>query len=150
MSELRIFFRYSFGVKFRARSIGEVFRVIPALLRGFSSNLKFQISAQSVGNEVSWPFKGLGHSPPATVFFSEKKTVSVSERFRPLNSCYARKLGTFMQFFLYFSIFLSDLTFLTCEYPKFGFKVLSELRSTSFDANFIEYSTQIPMYFIDL
>ena len=38
-------------------SIGEVFRVIPALLRGFSSNLKFQISAQSVGNEVSSPFK---------------------------------------------------------------------------------------------
>ena len=32
LSELRKKFRYSFDVKFRARSIGEVFRVIPTLL----------------------------------------------------------------------------------------------------------------------
>ena len=31
-SELRFFLGYSFDVKFRARSIGEVFRVIPTLL----------------------------------------------------------------------------------------------------------------------
>ena len=32
ISELRFFLEYNFDVKFRARSIGEVFRVIPALL----------------------------------------------------------------------------------------------------------------------